>query len=77
MLIVLACTVSAAAQSTGVHVNHEKVDAALVKGGAIIDGPQVNIAGGRRDKPGALATQNGTSILLTLVGGRSDSVKAM
>ena len=69
LLIVLACAVTAAAQSTGVHVNHEKVDAALAKGGVIIDGPQVNIAGGHRDKPGALPTQKGTSIFYITDGG--------
>jgi quercetin dioxygenase-like cupin family protein len=69
LLVVLACAVTAAAQSSGVHVNHEKVDAALAKGGVIIDGPQVNIAGGHRDKPGALPTQKGTSILYITDGG--------
>ena len=69
LLIVLACAATAAAQSTGVHVNHEKVDAALAKGGVIFDGPQVNIAGGHRDKPGALPTQKGTSIFYITDGG--------
>ena len=69
LLIVLACAAPAAAQSTGVHVNHEKVDAALAKGGVIFDGPQVNIAGGHRDKPGALPTQKGTSIFYITDGG--------
>ena len=69
MLIVLACAVTAAAQSAGVHVNHEKVDAALAKGGVIIDGPQVTITGGHRDTPGALPTQKGTSIFYITDGG--------
>ena len=64
----LAFAGSAAAQSNGVYVNHEKVDAALAKGGVLIDGPQVHIAGGHRAKPGALPTQKGTTVLYVTDG---------
>ena len=62
-LFVLAFAAVAAAQSGAVYVHHDKVNAALAKGGALVATPQVQIAGGHRDKPGALATQKATSIL--------------
>lgn len=66
LLLVFAAT--AAAQSGGVYVNHEKVDAALARGGVLISSPQVRVAGGRRDKPGALETQKATTILYVTDG---------
>ena len=59
---------TAAAQSGGVYVNHEKVDAALAKGEVLIAGPQVQVAGGHRDKPGAIETQKATTILYVTDG---------
>ena len=58
------------AQSDAVYVNHDKVSAALAKGGALVDRPQVRVAGGHRDKPGALDTQpNATTIIFVTDGG--------
>jgi quercetin dioxygenase-like cupin family protein len=62
-LMLAALPVHAAAQSAGIYVNHEKVDAALAKGGLLIDAPHVRVAGARREKAGALATQKDTAIL--------------
>jgi quercetin dioxygenase-like cupin family protein len=67
-LFVLGFAASAAAQSDGVYVNHEKVNAALAKGGVLLSAPQVQVAGGHRDKPGALETQKGTTILYVTDG---------
>jgi len=60
LLLVFAGTVTA--QSDSVHVDADVVNVALAKGGVLIDRPQVRVAGGRRDRPGALERQNGTSI---------------
>ena len=68
-LLLLGCAAIAAAQSGAVYVNHEKVDAALAKGGDLVAAPQVHVAGGHRDKPGALQTQKATSILFVTDGG--------
>jgi mannose-6-phosphate isomerase-like protein (cupin superfamily) len=58
------------AQSDAVYVHHDKVSAALAKGGALVDRPQVRVAGGHRDKPGALDTQpNATTIMFVTDGG--------
>ncbi len=65
-LLVFAATM--AAQSGGVYVNHEKVDAALAKGGVLVTASQVRVAGGHRDKPGALETQKATTILYVTDG---------
>jgi hypothetical protein len=62
-LFLLGFAASAAAQSGGVYVNHEKVDAALSKGGVLIAGPQVQVSGGHRQKPGPLQTQKATTIV--------------
>jgi quercetin dioxygenase-like cupin family protein len=59
---------SVAAQPGAVYVNRGKVDAALAKGGAIFDVPQARVAGVHRDKPGALETQKGTSIIFVTDG---------
>ena len=67
-LFLLACAASAAGQSGGVYVSQEKVDAVLAKGGVLISGPQVHVAGGHRDKPGALDTQKATTILYVTDG---------
>ena len=48
-LSLLGFAASTAAQSGGVYVNHEKVDAALAEGRVLIADPQVSVAGGHRD----------------------------
>ncbi len=68
ILFLLLFAVTPAAQSTGVYVNHEKVDAALAKGGVLIADPQVHVAGAHHDKPGALPTQKGTTIIYVTNG---------
>ena len=65
-LLVLSATI--AAQFGGVYVNHEQVNAALATGGVLITTPQVQVAGGYRDKPGALETQKATTILYVTDG---------
>jgi quercetin dioxygenase-like cupin family protein len=67
-IFLLGFAATAAAQPGAVYVNHDKVDAALAKGGALVDVPQARVAGGHRDKPGALVTQKGTSILYVTNG---------
>lgn len=66
-LLVFAST--APAQPGVAYVPKDKVSAALAKGGTLVDRPQVRVAGGRRDKPGALETQKSTSILYVTDGG--------
>lgn len=67
-LFLLGFAAATAAQSDGVYVNHEKVNAALAKGGVLVSTPQVRVAGGHRDKPGALETQKATTILYVTDG---------
>ena len=67
-LILLAHASAADAQSGVVYVNDDKVNAALAKGGALVDAPQVRVAGAHRDKPGALETQKGTTIIYVTDG---------
>ena len=67
-LILLAHASIADAQSGVVYVNDDKVDAALAKGGMLVDAPQVRVAGAHRDKPGALETQKGTTIIYVTDG---------
>lgn len=67
-LLLLGFAPSGAAQSGAVYVHHDKVNAALAKGGALVDAPQVQIAGGHRDAPGALDTRDATSILYVTGG---------
>ena len=67
LLLVIATT--AAAQPGVAYVNHDSVNAALAKGGVVlVERPQVRIAAMHRDKPGALETQKGTSILYIVAG---------
>jgi len=67
-LLLLGAAVNAEAQPGAVYVNRAKVDAALAKGGAIFDAPQARAVGVHRDKPGALETQKGTSIIYVTDG---------
>ena len=68
-LILLFGLASAAdAQSGAVYVNHDTVNAALAKGGALADTPQARVAGVHKDKPGALDTQKGTTIIYVTDG---------
>ena len=61
--ILLAFATTASAQPGVVHVNHDTVNAALAKGGQLVERPQVRIAGVHREKPGAVDTQQSTTIL--------------
>ncbi|MEO5742794.1 MAG: AraC family ligand binding domain-containing protein, partial [Vicinamibacterales bacterium] len=56
------------AQTGAVHVEDDKVNAALAKGGELMAAPQVRVAGAHRDTPGPLETQKGTSILYVTAG---------
>ena len=67
-LFLPAFAASSAAQSGAVYVHHDTVNAALAKGGALAATPQVQIAGGHRDKPGPLETQKGTTIIYVTDG---------
>ncbi|RPI54002.1 MAG: hypothetical protein EHM55_12130 [Acidobacteria bacterium] len=67
-LLLLGCAPTAAAQSDAIYVSHETVSAALARGGTLVAAPQARVAGGHRDKPGALETQTGTTILLVTDG---------
>lgn len=62
-LLLLGFAATAAAQPGAVYVHHDKVNAALAKGGALVVAPQVQVAGGHRDKSGALDTRGTTTIL--------------
>ena len=68
LLSLLGFASGADAQSGGVHVSREKVDAALAKSGVLVDAPQVRIAGVHRDKPGALETRDDTTIIYVTDG---------
>ena len=59
---------AAASAQAAIYVNHEKVDAALAKGGLLINAPNVRVAGRRAEKAGALDTQKDTSILYVTDG---------
>lgn len=58
----------AMAQPGAVYVDRNRVDAALAKGRGIFDAPEARVAGGHRDKPGALDTQQGTTIIYVTDG---------
>lgn len=62
-LLTLSFAVTLSAQSGVAHVTRDTVDAALAKGGVLVERPQVRISGVHRDKPGALETQQGNTIL--------------
>ena len=68
LLMSLTLPLAAAAQSGAVYVNHEKVTAALAKGAVLLTAPNVTVAGARRDKPGPLETEKGTTILYVTDG---------
>jgi quercetin dioxygenase-like cupin family protein len=68
LLMSLTLPLAAGAQSGAVYVNHEKVTAALAKGAVLLTGPNVTVAGARRDKAGPLETEKGTTILYVTDG---------
>lgn len=67
-IILCGFSATATAQPGAIYVNRTKVDAALAKGGAIFDAPQARATGVHRDKPGALDTQKGTTIIYVTGG---------
>jgi quercetin dioxygenase-like cupin family protein len=67
-LFLLGFAAIAEAQPGVAYVNDDKVDAALSKGGVLVEAPQVRVAGGHRDKPGALETQKATTIIYVTGG---------
>jgi quercetin dioxygenase-like cupin family protein len=67
-LILLVYASAADAQSGAVYVHQDKVNAALAKGGALVDAPQVRVAGANRNKPGTLETQKGSTIIYVTDG---------
>jgi mannose-6-phosphate isomerase-like protein (cupin superfamily) len=67
-VFLLACATTSAAQSGDVYAPHDKVNAALAKGGVLVTAPQVQVAGVHRAKPGVLETQKGTTILYITEG---------
>ena len=67
-LLVPHFAASGAAQNDAAFVSHDKVSAALAKGGVLVERPQVRITGVHRDKPGALETQQGSTILYITQG---------
>ena len=67
-LLLLGFAATAAAQSGVVYAPHDKVNAALAKGGVLVTAPQVQVAGVHRAKQGALETQTGTTILYVTEG---------
>jgi quercetin dioxygenase-like cupin family protein len=67
-VISIALPAAGAAQSTSIYVRHDKVDAALAQGGALISTPDVRVAGAHREKAGALDPQKDTSILYVTEG---------
>ena len=68
MKLVIALAAALAAQAGAAHVKHDEVGAALARGGILVERPQVRVAGRHRDKPGALATETGTTILYVTEG---------
>lgn len=68
LLLLLSFAAAAHAQSGAVYVHHDKVNGALAKGGVLVTTPQVQIAGGHRNKPGPLDTRDGTTILYVTDG---------
>lgn len=68
-LLILPLMAATLAAQTGVaYVNDDKVDAALKKGGALVDVPQARVAGAHRDKPGAVETSKYTTIMYVTDG---------
>jgi quercetin dioxygenase-like cupin family protein len=67
-LCLLAFAATGAAQPGAVYVHHDRVNAALAKGGVLVTTPQVQIAGGHLDKPGSLETREATTILYVTDG---------
>jgi quercetin dioxygenase-like cupin family protein len=67
-LLTLLCATYASAQPGSAYVPHEKVQAALLTGGVLVDAPQVKVAGFRRGQAGPLSTQKGTTIIYVTDG---------
>ena len=67
-IVLFGFSAAATAQPGAVYVDRSKVDAALAKGGAVFEAPQARVTGGHRDKPGALDTQKGTTIIYVTDG---------
>jgi len=67
-LILLIHAGAADAQPGAVYAHHDIVNAALSKGGVVVDAPQVRVEGVHRIQPGALETQKGTTIIYVTDG---------
>jgi mannose-6-phosphate isomerase-like protein (cupin superfamily) len=68
-LLVPHFAATGAAQNDAAFVSHDKVSAALAKGGVLFERPQVRVAAGHRDKPGALQPRpDATTIIFVTAG---------
>ncbi len=68
VLVSLTIPIAAAAQSGSAYVPHEKVNAALARGGQLIADSKIRVAGGHHAKAGALPTETGTTIFYVTDG---------
>ena len=67
-LLIPFLAATAEAQSGAAHVTAANVNAALAKGGTLVDAPQARVAGVHRDKPGVVDTQKSTTIIYVTDG---------
>src|SRR6478609_2447599 len=68
LILLLALPLTAAAQSNAVYVGHNRVTEALESGAVLLSGPDLKVAGGHRDTPGPLSTEQATTILYVTEG---------
>ena len=71
---VVALPYIASAQSGSAYVGHDKVSAALARGGKLIDDGKIRVVGGHHDKPGPLPAETGTTVFYITDGGGQLSV---
>jgi quercetin dioxygenase-like cupin family protein len=69
LVALLAGSILVSAQSKSVYVSHDKVNAALARGGTLVTDPKVRVAGAHLTKPGPLETQKDTAIIYVTDGG--------
>ena len=67
-LVLLTLSGVGAAQSGSVHVDHDKVNAALAKGGVLVSDSKVRVAGNHLTAPATLPVRADTSILYVTDG---------
>jgi len=73
-ILAMACAVFAADAGKVTYVGHDKVTAALNKGGPLVTAPDLTVSGSHRDKPGQVEVHDKETDVIYMIDGEATFV---